>query len=144
MYKSPTERTIAQILKKEDKYIDEVKNTPGHFIRKILAFNRVTMDQLNRKVDAWTAAKYAPNDKLRSSAKSNILKALAGNEPTWNTFIRLLDIMNYKEVTMTLQMLNAQGSVEFQQHTVVNDYVRPESEGGDSNNVGVDQTVHNQ
>lgn len=127
MYKDPTERSIVVIMKKDDKYMDEARNTLSGFIRKILANQRNNMQQLSKQVDAWTLTRYAANDKLRSSAKSNILKAIAGNDASWNTFLRFCQIMNFQKVIFTLQVVRENGLIDFYQETINNDHLRPSS-----------------
>lgn len=125
MYKDPTERSIVTIMKKDDKYMDEARNTLSGFMRKIMAHQRTTMQWLSKRVDAWTLTRYAANDKLRSSAKSNILKAIAGNDASWNTFLRFCQIMNYQKVIVTLQVVREDSKFDFYQEAINNDYLRP-------------------
>ena len=129
MYKDPNVKSIAEILKKDDKCVGEAKNSLSEFIRKILAYNRISQSKIGKLVDAWTVTRFQPNDKLRSSAKSNALKALADNEVTWNTFLRFCQILNFKRVNLTLQIETHDDQVQFYQSAVINTEVRPGEEG---------------
>ena len=93
MYKDPNEKTLPIILEKDDKCVNEAGNALSEISRKLYAKNFITINKINKLVDTWTLLRYQPNDKLRSSAKSNALKALADRRMTWNTFCKLGEIL---------------------------------------------------
>lgn len=129
MYKDPNEKSLAEIMKKDDRYATDGTNSLSELGRKFLAYNRVTMPKLGKLVDAWTLTRFRPNDKLRSSAKSNALKAIADPEMTWNTFLRLCQILNFKRVNFTAQVITHDDQVQFYQTSIINPNVRPGEEG---------------
>lgn len=129
MYKDPNEKSLAEILKKDDKCANEATNSLSELGRKMLAYNRISISKIGKLVDAWTITRFQPNDKLRSSAKSNALKAIADNQMTWNTFLRLCQILNFKRLNLTLQAITHDDQVQFYQTSIINTDVRPGEEG---------------
>ncbi len=125
MYKAHNDKSIVEILKHADKCVGEARNSLGEFIRKILAFNNVTFTLLGKNIDDYTLTIFEPNDKLRSSAKSNAFKAIAVPEPTWNTFLRFGQIMNFKEMNFTVHIVTEHDQVQFYQSAVINTNMRP-------------------
>lgn len=110
--------TIAQLLRLKDKGVSEADNTLSRLLRSMFDARGITPKELEQLVNQWVDKKYAGNDKHRSSAKSNVNRALAESSMSWKTFSRALDILKLKRVTITIQAEWPDGKVTYHQNTL--------------------------
>lgn len=110
--------TIAQLLRLKDKGVSEANNTLSRLLRSMFDSRGITPKELEQLVNQWVDKKYAGNDKHRSSAKSNVNRALAEPSMSWKTFSRALDILKLKRVTITIQAEWPDGKITYHQNTL--------------------------
>lgn len=100
--------------------VGKAKNTPAVFARSMLRARGFTANTVESYTNVWVRH-IADNDKLRSSTKSNILRALRKPEISWNTLNRLRSIFRLRKVTYYAKVLWEDGVETFHEHTVEGD-----------------------
>lgn len=110
--------TIVQLLKLKDKGVSEADNTLSRLLRSMFDARGITPREFEHLVNQWVDKKYAGNDKHRSSAKSNVNRAVAAPEISWKTFNRAMHILKLKRVTITIQAEWPDGKVTYHQDTL--------------------------
>ena len=69
--------TIVQLLKLKDKGVSEADNTLSRLLRSMFDARGITPREVEHLGNQWVDKKHPGNDKHRSSAKSNVNRAVA-------------------------------------------------------------------
>lgn len=109
---------IAELLRLKDKGVSEASNTLSRILRSMFDARGITPREFDNLVNQWADKKYKGNEKLRSSAKSNVNRAVAAPDISWKTFNRALDILRLKRVTITFQAEWPDGKITYHQDTL--------------------------
>ena len=109
---------IAELLRLKDKGVSEASNTLSRLLRSMFDARGITPREFDNLVNQWADKKYKGNEKLRSSAKSNVNRAVAAPDISWKTFNRALAILRLKRVTITVQAEWPDGKITYHQDTL--------------------------
>ncbi len=109
--------TIQSILRLPDRGRSIPGNVLSDLLRSIWDSRKITDREHDRYTDRWVARNYADNEKHRSSAKSNVNRALADPDMSYKTFMRGVSILPIRNAIFTLQVEWADGVITYHQAT---------------------------
>lgn len=121
-------QTIAQLLKRPDKGKEDANNALAVLARSIYDIRAITPREFDKLVTEYVTKKYPDNDKLRSSAKSNLNRSFADADLTWKTFVRLLNIFKIRKAVFTLQLEWPDRKVTYHQKTLTDGHDEEDDE----------------
>lgn len=109
--------TLQSILRLPDRGRSIPGNVLSDLMRSIWDSRKITDREHDRYTDRWVQKHYADNDKHRSSAKSNVNRALADPDMSYKTFMRGLGILPIRNAIFTVQIEWADGKITYHQAT---------------------------